>query len=160
MVEAMPAKPEGQQLRVSFWDLCLDNIPEGAFVHRRVTPEEARRLIDEARRAVRLKGVSGEDLFAPYKKREKKNHGALCRVLGERHGIALALSDFVFTEDVDEDRISSIHPLQLFQIDESSRLIVVSCCYTLSGDRTDDGLEFDIDPTIGHVSSVRGARFG
>jgi len=38
-----------------------------------VTPAEARRLIDDARRAGTLSGVSQEDLLAPYKKREKRS---------------------------------------------------------------------------------------
>lgn len=103
MKEAARAQQiDRERLFVSFWNVCLENIPEGTFSHRRVTPDEARRLIDEARSAGTLNGVS-QDLFAPYKKDEKQDHGKLCHVLGEHYGIALSLHDFVIS--IDEGRI-------------------------------------------------------
>ena len=33
-------------LFVSFWHLGLENIPEGTFTHRRVSPEQAKQMID------------------------------------------------------------------------------------------------------------------
>lgn len=36
-------------LSVSFWHVGLENIPEGSFVHRCVTPEQAKRLIGWSR---------------------------------------------------------------------------------------------------------------
>src|SRR5271170_7612689 len=44
---AKPA-PTGETLFLSFWNICLDNLPEGTFTHRRITPEEAGQRIDEA----------------------------------------------------------------------------------------------------------------
>ena len=78
-------------LFVSFWHLGLENIPEGTFTHRRVSAEVAKQMIDEARSSGRLRGVSQDDLLAPHKEHEAENHKALCRVLGEHHGIALSI---------------------------------------------------------------------
>jgi hypothetical protein len=147
MAEAAPAKhAERERLFVSFWNVCLENLPEGSFVHRRVAPDEARRLIDEARRTGTLSGVSQEDLFAPYKKRDKRNHKNLCHVLDAHYGIALSLEDFVISADDDGERYHSIHPLQLVEVGDANRLMVVSCCYSLPEDRTKDALDLDIDP--------------
>jgi hypothetical protein len=41
MADLAPAKQsERERLFVSFWDACLENIPEGSFVHRCVAPDE------------------------------------------------------------------------------------------------------------------------
>jgi hypothetical protein len=147
MAEAAPAKhAERERLFVSFWNLCLENLPEGSFVHRRVAPDDARRLIDEARRAGTLSGVSQEDLFAPYKKRDKRDHGTLCHVLGKHHGIALSLGDFVMSAEDEGEHYHSIHPLQLVEVGDASRLLVVSCYYSLPQERKRGALDFDIDP--------------
>jgi hypothetical protein len=147
MADAKPAnQTEPERLFISFRKLCRENIPEGTFVHRRLTPEETRHLIEEARRAGTLSGVSAEDLFAPYKKGEKRDHGKLCRVLGEHYGIALSLRDFVISADGEGETHHSIHPLQLAEIGEASRLMVVGCYYTLPEERKKGALDFDIDP--------------
>jgi hypothetical protein len=52
------------RLFLSFWDLCLDNLPEGAFTHRRITPDEARTLLEQARQEKRLLVVTCHDLLA------------------------------------------------------------------------------------------------
>ena len=96
---ARAEQSERERLFVSFWHVCLENLPEGTFIHRRLTPDEARVLIDEARRVGILSGVSQEDLFAPYEKRETRNHKNLCRVLDEHYGIALSLRDFVISAE-------------------------------------------------------------
>ena len=147
MADAAPAEQyERERLFVSFWNVCLENIPEGTFVHRRLTPDEARRLIDAARRAGTLSGVSEEDLFAPYEKRQKRNHKNLCHILGEHYGIALSLRDFVISAEEEGERYHTIHPLQFAELDDASRLIVVSCHYTLPEQRKKGALDFDIVP--------------
>lgn len=143
---AQTQQTERERLFVSFWNICLENMPEGTFVHRRLSPDEARRLIDDARRVGTLSGVSREDLFAPYEKREKRNHKNLCHVLGEHYGIALSLRDFVISAEEEGERYHSIHPLQLIEVHGASRLIVVSCHYTLPEQRKKGVLDFDIDP--------------
>jgi hypothetical protein len=89
-----PDKPtsraKASRLFVSFWNLCLENLPLGLFSHRVLTAKEAKRLIDKARATHSLRGVSQDDLLAPYKKHEKGNHTKLCRVLTEDYEIALS----------------------------------------------------------------------
>ena len=134
------------ELVVSFWHIGLENIPEGQFRHRSLPPKDARRLIDHARKARALKGASHDDLFAPYHKHEKENHAKLCQVLREHYGIGLTLKDFV-VQFKDGGRPSySIFPLQLAQVSRSSRILVVSCNYTMSQRRKRDRLDFDIAP--------------
>ena len=64
------------RLFISFWDICLDNPPQGAFARRRITAADAKRRIEEARAENALLGLSADDLIAPYRKREHDNHTA------------------------------------------------------------------------------------
>ena len=59
-----------QKLFISFWNICLDNLPEGTFIRRRITPDDARRYIEQARLANALLGVSDDDLLATYHERD------------------------------------------------------------------------------------------
>jgi hypothetical protein len=118
-------------LFISFWHLGLENIPEGTFTHRCVSPDEAKNLIDASRARDRLRGVSQDDLFAPYNEREANNHEALRRALADSHGVALSLDDFVLKGDeFDDGGGDTIHPLQFAQVDETSQLLVVNCNVT------------------------------
>lgn len=112
-------------LSVSFWHVGLENIPEGNFVHRRVMPEQAKRLIEEARHAGTLFCASHDDLLAPYNEREKRNHEALCRVLGAHHGIALSFEDFVVKDKIDGEDSFTIQPLALVAGEAGSRAAVL-----------------------------------
>ena len=47
-----------QKLLISFWNISLDNLPEGTFIRRRITPDDARRYIEQARLANALLCVS------------------------------------------------------------------------------------------------------
>ena len=67
-----------EKLFISFWNVCLDNLPEGAFIRRRITPEDAKRYSEQARLANALLCVSDDDLLAPHHKREREQHEALC----------------------------------------------------------------------------------
>ncbi len=133
-------------LSVSFWHVGLENIPEGDFMHRRVMPEQAKRLIEEARHAGTLFCASHDDFLAPYNEREKRNHEALCRVLGEQYGIALSFEDFVVKDKIDGEDSFTVRPLALVEIDGSNRLMIVTCHYVMSNERKRGTLAFDIDP--------------
>jgi hypothetical protein len=133
-------------LFVSFWHLDLDNIPEGTFTHRRVSPEQAKQMVVEARSSSSLRGVSQDDLLAPRNEREAKNHKALCRVLGEHHGIALSIKDFVLKDEFEDDGGYTIHPLQLAEIDPASPLMIVNCHYEMASRQQKGGLNFDVSP--------------
>jgi hypothetical protein len=164
-----PGKPAGKaktsRLFVSFWALCLENLPLGLVSHRELTAKDAKRLIDKARAAHSLRGVSQDDLLAPYGKREKGNHAKLCRVLTEDYEIALSLEDFVLDDRDDKGRADYfINPLQFAQIERAKRLLVVNCHYVLPKRSRKARLEFDVaaDSVTFHlfesVSSTAPAR--
>jgi hypothetical protein len=79
---------------VSFWAVCLENLPIGAFRHRLISATDAKRLIDEARERNALLCLSDDDLLAPYRKHERDNHQALCRILKQDWDIDLSLKGF------------------------------------------------------------------
>lgn len=133
-------------LFVSFWHLGLENMPEGTFTHRRVSPERAKQMIDDARRAGSLRGVSQDDLLAPHEEHEAENHKALCRALAEHHGIALSIEDFLLEDDVEGDGGYTIHPLQFARVEDESRLLIVNCHYTLVSKDDDVTLKFEVSP--------------
>ena len=134
------------QLVVSFWHIGLENLPESRFHHQSVTAKKAKQLIDKARTARTLQGVSEDDIFAPYHKQEKDNHTKLCRVLDEHYGIRLSLKDFVMNLEDGGRPSYSIRPLQFATVTRSSRLLVVSCHYVMTERRKKGRLEFDIAP--------------
>ena len=72
--KAKQLRGESERLFLSFWDIRLDNLPQGAFTHRRLAPEEAREYIEEADKRQALACVSADDLLAPYRKHELEKH--------------------------------------------------------------------------------------
>ncbi len=136
------------QLFVSFWQLSLENIPEGTFVHRRVPPEEAKQLIEAAQQAGALRCGSQEDLLAPYNKRERNKHKKLCRTLGKHYGIALSLQDFMLEDNDEEDGSKgyTTYPLMLAQVEGSNRLMIVNCHYVLAKKQKKSKIKFDVEP--------------
>ena len=58
-----------KKLFLTFWKINLDNLPVGTFVQRRLIPDEARLLIEQARQQDSFLCVSSDDLLAPYKER-------------------------------------------------------------------------------------------
>jgi hypothetical protein len=134
------------QLFVSFWDLCLENLPVGTFSRRRIPGGEAKPIIEQARRDGSLRCVTGDDLLAPYKKRERKNHDNLCRALGEHFGIELSLRDFVDKHEIDGEDSFTIHPLDFARVRGGDRLMVVTCDFTMAKEKGDELLAFDIAP--------------
>ena len=133
------------RLFISLWRICLENLPEGVFARRCITPDEARLSIERAREGGTLLCLADDDLLAPYHERERKNHEALCLVLTERFGIGLSLRDFV-GKSGDDEELYSVNALNCAQVRGHDRLMVVTCLYT-SGEKALDGLpEFGIDP--------------
>jgi hypothetical protein len=131
-------------LFVSFWNICLDNLPEGGFARRRVSAADAKGYIEEARRNNLLLCVTDDDLLAPYRKRERKQHKELCDVLEEHFGISLPLSDFA--GKAGDDGLYFINPLRCVQVTGGNRLLVVTCSYTRSKKKTKEPLSLEIAP--------------
>jgi hypothetical protein len=136
------------QLFVSFWDVYLENLPVGTFSRRRVptSDSEAKAIIEPARRDASLRCVTRDDLLAPYKKRERKNHDKLCRALGEHFGIELSLRDFVDKHESDGEDSYTIHPLDFARVRGGDRLMVVTCDFTMAKEKGDELIAFDIAP--------------
>jgi len=135
------------KLFISFWHVCLENLPLGSFTHRQITPEEARSCIEQARPDDRLLCVSHDDLLAPFRKRERENHEALCRVLTSHYGITLSERDFLSKDESDEDSLYSIIPLNCVEVHDDDRLLVITCHYVLGETTADAPLPFEIEPT-------------
>lgn len=134
-------------LFISFWHLDLENFTEGTFTHRCVSPDEAKNLIDDSRARGSLRGVSQDDLFAPYNEREANHHEALRRVLADNHGLMLSLDDFLLeVDDFEDGGEDTIHPLQFAQVDETSQLLVVNCSYLMPRDRKEGAGSFEVSP--------------
>lgn len=119
------------KLFISFWNICLDNLPEGNFRRRPLLPDDARRCIEEARQKGGLACVSEEDLMAPFRNRELKKHEALCRVRGEHFGITLSVKDFCTKSGEDDDAVYHIYPLGLATVNQQNRLLIVTCLYEM-----------------------------
>jgi hypothetical protein len=116
-------------LFLSFWDICLSNLSEGNFSHCCLSPSQAQSLIAQAQQADSLLCVSEADLLAPHQQWEAQKHRDLCAVLKQNYGITLALKDFMMSDE--EDGLYSTSPLQIAQIQEEAKLLVITCNYTM-----------------------------
>jgi hypothetical protein len=135
------------RLFVSFWNICLENLPEGGFTCRRVAPDEARLAIEQAREGGTLLCLSETDLLAPYHKRECGNHDALCLVLKDHFGIVLSLRDFYGRAGDDDDSLYCINPLNCVRVEDGNRLMIITCAYVLADEIGEGPLQFKIEPT-------------
>ncbi|BAZ11224.1 hypothetical protein NIES4071_30500 [Calothrix sp. NIES-4071] len=125
---------EASHLFVSFWHVCLNNLPVGEFNHRLIHLEEARTLITLARQQKQLLCVSNDDLLAPYHERALNKHRELCEVLQSSFGIHITLQDFVLNSATDSDEpLYSITPLQIVQVQKNKKLLVITCSYEWLG---------------------------
>jgi hypothetical protein len=120
------------RLILSFWDLCLDNLPQGRFERRTIAAAEARALIDSARETGTLLCVSSDDLLAPYRARQSRRHAALCAVLRDSYDIPLRFEDFLSGSADREGGAQSVTPLQTACLQPGDRMMVVSCSYDFS----------------------------
>jgi hypothetical protein len=131
----------------SFWNICLDNLPEGNFRHRRISSEEARLSIDAARQQNKLLCVTDVDLAAPYKKRDAERYEELCRVLDGHLGIRLSLDDFFSRHEDEGEALYFANALNCVRVNADSRLLIATCCYVSAEEKTADRFpSFDIDP--------------
>jgi hypothetical protein len=138
-----------QQFFVSFWDICLDNLTEGAFIHRYLPPEQAKVLIDQAQQDKTIRCVSQDDLMASYNKQETIKYKELCTALQQHYDIHFVVKDFLLK---DEDGFYMTMPLQIAQVQGESKLMVITCAYSLNSDRQNEneaeGSDFDCLFTI------------
>ncbi len=121
-----------RHLFVSFWDLCLDNLPQGQFERRMIGAGEASTMICAARADKTLLCVSKDDLLAPYRTKERRRHEELCTVLCASYNCPLRFEDFLTTFHHEETAVQSITPLQVVELQPRNRLLVVTCDYQLA----------------------------
>ncbi|HEY6558646.1 MAG TPA: hypothetical protein VI072_15290 [Polyangiaceae bacterium] len=136
-------------LFVSFWHIALSNLPVGCFVHRRISAEQARALIQAARDAGTLSCVSKADLLAPARKHEAEQQDELRQVLAQHYGIALSSDDFLSSldgEGANEADLQVTRPLDLVAVTGSGRLMVIDCHYEWPKPRNPGELRFEIAP--------------
>jgi hypothetical protein len=136
-------------LYISFWDICLGNLPDGSFARRRIGTDEARQRIERARAGSTLIGLSHDDLLAPYHETARKKHDALRKVLAEHFDIALALADFLCerTDNAGEGPLYTVNSLDPIRIDGDHQLLVVTCAYGLTDEKPQHPLAFEIIPS-------------
>jgi len=120
------------RLYVSFWDLCLDNLPLGQFERRVIDAHDATQMIRAACVDKTLLCVSKDDLLAPYRKKERQRHEELCTALRASHDCPLRLEDFLTTFDDEGTSVQSITPLEAAELQPGDRLLVVTCSYRLA----------------------------
>ena len=120
------------RLYVSFWDLCLDNLPQGRFEHGVIRAGDASQMIRAAHVDKTLLCVSKDDLLAPYRTKERRRHEELCAVLRASYDCPLRFEDFLTTFDDEETGVESIMPLQVAELQPGDRLLVVTCHYQLA----------------------------
>lgn len=120
------------RLFLSFWDLCLDNLPQGRFERRAITAVDAGAMIRAARAGNKLLCVSKDDLLAPYRARERRRHAELCSVLHANYNCPLRFDDFLSTFDDDRSDVVSITPLQLAELEPGDSLLIVTCNYRIA----------------------------
>lgn len=124
------------RLYISFWDLCLDNLPQGRFERRVIGAGDASQMIRAARLDKTLLCVSKDDLLAPYRTKKRQRHEELCKVLRASYDCPLRFEDFLTTFDDEETAAQSITPLEVAELKPKDRLLVVTCSYQLA-DKTE-----------------------
>jgi hypothetical protein len=129
------------RLLLSFWDLCLENVPQDRFEHRTLTASEARTLIGEARADHALLCVSREDLFAPNRERLRQRYEALSAVLRASYDLPLPVDDFVSGLAEQDGPRASSGTTQFSCLKLSDRLLVVTCRYSFLQCTEVDGAE-------------------
>lgn len=134
------------KLFLSFWKLSLENLPVGRFVHQKLRLSEVKLLIDQAHQNNSLICVSSDDLLAPYKQSSLENHRELCRVLQTHFNLPITVKDFFSSSSVDGEELFSVKPLELVQISGSTRLMIVTCSYSLPEVGSPGKLEFHVIP--------------
>ena len=129
-------------LYLSFWHLCLDNLPQGQFERGVISADDARTMIRDARTGRMLQCVSRDDLLAPYRSKERRRHEELCELLRTRYDFDIRFEDFLATFDADEASVQSIIPLEVVELRPKERFLIVTCNYRLIS-KPDDHVDLE-----------------
>jgi hypothetical protein len=129
-------------LYLSFWHVCLENLPQGEFERSVISADDARAMIRDARTDKALFCVSKDDLLAPYRTKERRRHEELCELLQTSCTFDICFVDFLTTFDEEGSSIQSIMPLEVVALRPKERLLIVTCNYRLI-DKTDDHVDLE-----------------
>jgi hypothetical protein len=141
-IEHLGSEAVTRLLYVSFWDLCLANLPQGRFEHHVISAGEASVMICGARADRTLVCVSDDDLLAPFRAKELRRHEELCAVLSGSCDCPLHFEDFLVTSDQGGVAVQSVTPLQAAELQAGDRLLIVTCDYQLA-EHTQDSVEVE-----------------
>lgn len=114
-------------LFVSFWHVCLENLPDGRFEKRAISADAATTMICAAASARSIVWVSQDDLLAPYNQKAYRRHEELCAMLRSEHGWPVQLNDFLSFSD--EEPHATARPLVLAEVGPNAPLLIVSGYY-------------------------------
>lgn len=117
-----------EALFVSFWDICLENLPDGRFEKRAISADAATNMIRAAASVHSVVWVSEDDLLAPYNQKAYRRHEELCEVLRSEHDWPVKVEDFLSFED-DDPGLATTRPLVFAQVGLNAPLLIVSCHY-------------------------------
>jgi hypothetical protein len=129
-------------LYLSFWHLCLENLPQGEFERSVISVDDARAMIRDARTDKTLLCVSKDDLLAPYRTKERRRHEELCELLQTSCTFDIRFGDFLTTFDEEGASVQSIMPLEVVELRPKERLLIVTCNYRLIG-KPDDHVDLE-----------------
>ena len=129
-------------LYLSFWHLCLENLPQGEFERSVISADDARAMIRDARTDKTLLCVSKDDLLAPYRTKERRRHEELCELLQTSCTFDIRFGDFLTTFDEEGASIQSIMPLEVVALRPNERMLIVTCNYRLI-EKTDDHVNLE-----------------
>jgi len=129
-------------LYLSFWHVCLENLPQGEFERRVISADDARAMIRDARTHKALFCVSKDDLLAPYRTKERRRHEELCELLQTSCTFDIRFGDFLTTFDEEGATIQSIMPLEVVALRPNERMLIVICNYRLI-EKTDDHVDLE-----------------
>jgi hypothetical protein len=127
---------------LSFWHLCLENLPQGRFERGVISADDAGTMIRDARTDRTLLCVSRDDLLAPYRAKERRRHEELCELLRTHYDFDIRIEDFLTTFDDDGASVQSIMPLEVVELRAEERLLIVTCNYLLI-DKIDDYVDLE-----------------
>ncbi len=116
---------------LSFWEICLENLPDGEFRRRCITLADAKHLIQQGREKQALLCLSGKDLLAPYHQNERGKYKELYSALQTHSKISISVSDFFSKHETNEKPLYFTTPLHCMQLRKHHRLLVITCAYDM-----------------------------
>ena len=117
-------KEKKTYLYVSFWDICLENLPVGNISHKLLSAEEAAKLIYNAKR--------NKQLFCVASDESSSEREQLCKVLMKHCGVDISGNDFLHKWGTSKKFELGIVPLNAVEMEQDDQFLVITNYYTFS----------------------------